>query len=230
VFAEKGGLKGAIDWVPIETIAKTLQVLIEVRAKIIEDLDRTTGINDIMRGTSDARETMGAQRLKTNNTATRIQERQDDFARFCRDIISIMGEIISEHYDPKTLLQVSGAMFDEGLDPPICRRNADACTARQWALPSLRSLAFRLPPAAMPPQAAPIPGAPPAPPGGPMPAGAPIESPEAKMARKEQMITDAIMLLRNDKLRGFRIDIETDSTVAGDAQAEKEAASSSWKA
>lgn len=43
-----------------------------------------------------------------------------------------------------------------------------------------------------------------------------------KQQRKEAMIADAIMLLRNDKLRGFRIDIETDSTVAGDAQAEKE--------
>src|SRR6185312_5311588 len=59
MFAEKGGLKGAIDWVPIEQIAKALQILIEVRAKIIEDLDRLTGISDVMRGTSDSRETMG---------------------------------------------------------------------------------------------------------------------------------------------------------------------------
>jgi hypothetical protein len=118
VFAEKGGLKGAIDWVPVETIAKTLQMLIEVRAKVIEDLDRTTGIQDIMRGTTDARETMGAQRLKSNNAMNRVQEKQDAMARFCRDIINIMGELIAEHYSPETLLQVSGAMYDEGLDPP----------------------------------------------------------------------------------------------------------------
>lgn len=48
------------------------------------------------------------------------------------------------------------------------------------------------------------------------------EPPEQKQQRKMAMIADAIMLLRNDKLRGFRIDIETDSTVAGDAQQEKE--------
>jgi hypothetical protein len=54
---------------------------------IIEDLDRTTGISDIMRGTSDARETMGGQRLKSNNSSTRIRERQDDMARFARDVI-----------------------------------------------------------------------------------------------------------------------------------------------
>jgi len=37
-----------------------------------------------------------------------------------------------------------------------------------------------------------------------------------------QMIAEAIVLLRQDKLRGFRIDIETDSTVQGDAAQEKE--------
>src|SRR5207253_2487508 len=84
-YLEKGGLKAAFDLVDTSNIAKVLEILIEVRAKIMEDLDRTTGISDIMRGTSDARETMGAQRLKTNNSSTRLQERQDDMARFCRD-------------------------------------------------------------------------------------------------------------------------------------------------
>lgn len=212
MFAEKGGLKGAIDWVPIELISTTLKTLIEVRQQIIADLDRTTGISDIMRGTSDARETMGAQRLKTNNSATRIQERQDDVARFCRDIIAIMGEIISEQYRPETLIQVSGAMNDEGLDPP--------------ALP---------PPPMMghnggPPMIAP--GMPPAPPGAMPPAAAtpfpqpgppPEEPPEQKQQRKLAMIMEAIGLLRQDKLRGFRIDIETDSTVQGDMEQEKAA-------
>ena len=118
MFAEKGGLKGAMDWVPLEDIAKTLQILIEVRTQIMQDLDHVTGMSDITRGTSDARETMGGVRLKQNNMNGRLQERQDEMARFCRDTIEIMGEIISEHYDPMTLIQVSGALYDEGLDPP----------------------------------------------------------------------------------------------------------------
>jgi hypothetical protein len=211
MFAEKGGLKGAIDWVPIEQIATTLKILIEVRAKIIEDLDRTTGINDIMRGTSDARETMGAQRLKTNGAQTRIQDEQDEAARFCRDIICIMGEIISEHYDPATLIQVSGAMYDEGLDPPPLP--APPMQAPMMAPPMAPQMPGEQPPTQpgmAPPQAS---GAPPQP---------AEELPEQKQTRKDQMIADAIMLLKNDKLRGFRIDIETDSTIAGDAQEEKE--------
>jgi hypothetical protein len=204
MFAEKGGIKGAIDWVPIEAIAKTLNILIEVRTKIIEDLDRTTGISDIMRGTSDARETMGGQRLKSNNSSTRVRERQDDMARFARDVISIMAEIVSEHYSPETLIQISGAMNDEGLDPP------------SLPSPPLQPSAQPLPPAQMPPQAGP--------PGHMQtaaPAGPPLETPEQKQARKLELISQAIMLLRQDKLRGFRIDIETDSTVQGDAEQEK---------
>lgn len=206
MFAEKGGLKGAIDWVPIEQVANVLKILIEVRAQIIQDLDRMTGISDIMRGTSDARETMGAQRLKTNNSATRIQERQDDMARFCRDIIAIMGEIISEQYRPETLIQVSGAMNDEGLDPPALPPQPS---------PPIAPAAPLGPPGAMPPAA----GMPSPQSGQPMPE----EPPEQKQQRKMTMIMEAIGLLRQDKLRGFRIDIETDSTVQGDMEQEKAA-------
>lgn len=215
MFAEKGGLKSAIDWVPIEQIAKTLQILIEVRKQIVEDLDRTTGINDLMRGTSDARETMGAQRLKSNGSNTRIQDEQDEAARFCRDIICIMGEIISEHYDPKTLVQVSGAMFDEGLDPPALPPvvNQPPPLMGQNGGPQMPGPPAPSQPGMAPPQADAA---------TPAPVQPAEESPESKQARKDEMIARAIELLRNDKLRGFRIDIETDSTIQGDAQEEKQ--------
>src|SRR5262249_17246485 len=51
----------------------------------------------------------------------------------------------------------------------------------------------------------------------------PQESPEQKQKRKLMMLLDGISLLRNEKLRGFRIDIEIDSTVQGDLQMEREA-------
>ena len=191
MFAEKGGLKGAIEWMPLQDIAATLQTLIEVRKEIMNDLDRVTGINDINRGTSDARETLGGVRIKQNSTSGRLQERQDEMARFCRDTISIMGEIVSELYSEETLIQVSGALYDEGLDPP-----------------------------ALPPPMMGHNGGPPMGSGPPQPP--PPENPVMKQQRKLQMILEAIGLLRNDKLRGFRIDIETDSTIQGDAEQEKQ--------
>ena len=223
MFAEKGGLKGAIDWVPIETVANTLKILIDVRSQIMEDLDRTTGIPDIMRGTSDARETMGGQRLKSNNAATRLQEQQDEMGRFCRDVLCIMGEIISEHYSDDTLIQVSGALYDEGLDPPsLAPQIANSAPlppqighngGPPLPAPNTQAIPPQSPP--VPNQAAGVPNVP--------SSQIPQETPEQKEQRKLVMIQQAIQLLRNDKLRGFRIDIETDSTIQGDAQAEKEA-------
>jgi hypothetical protein len=46
---------------------------------------------------------------------------------------------------------------------------------------------------------------------------------QAYEAQKQQLIAKALGLLRQDKLRGFRIDIETDSTIQSEAQEEKKA-------
>lgn len=213
MFAEKGGLKGAIDWVPIEDIAGTLKILIEVRQQIMTDLDMVTGISDINRGTSDPRETMGGVRIKQNASSGRLAERQEEMARYCKDIICIMGEIISELYSPETLIQVSGALHDEGLDPPALAPQA----INAAPLPS-QIVHNGGPPMG---QAQPMPTN--SPPNVPS-ATLPQETPEQKDQRKLMMIMNAIDLLRNDKLRGFRIDIETDSTVQNDPAEEKAAA------
>src|SRR4029077_7944090 len=66
-FAEKGGIAGNISFIPLQEIIGVLQELMTIKDKTIMEMDRLTGINDIMRGTTEARETLGAQRLKTNN-------------------------------------------------------------------------------------------------------------------------------------------------------------------
>lgn len=71
-------------------------------------------------------------------------------------------------------------------------------------------------------------GPPPMPPGQPMPGsmGAPMLPPDPvaiARAKAADMFTQAVALLKNDKLRGFRIDIETDSIVEPDQQAMQQA-------
>jgi hypothetical protein len=51
------------------------------------------------------------------------------------------------------------------------------------------------------------------------PNATPEEQAEAKM-RAQQKIAEAIMMLKNEKIRAFRIDIEDESTIAQDDQAE----------
>ena len=131
----------------------------------------------------------------------RLQERQDEMARFCRDTIEIMGEIISEHYDPMTLIQVSGALYDEGLDPPDLPP-PNPMMGHNGGPPMQSN------PGAQQPGMMPQPGVPPSPPAGPQQPNSaivmPQESPEQKQQRKLMMIMQAIDLLRNEKLRGFQ--------------------------
>ncbi len=227
-FSDKGGLKGQIDFVPIDLISKTLEILIKTRKEIIDDVYQVTGISDIMRGATDPNETMGAQKLKQQNGYGRLNERQEDYARMARDTIAIMGEIICEHFDAKTLLEVSSALQDDGLIP----------SEQPQGPPQAPQMGHNGGPpmqGPMPPQGQPNPGvASPLPPVAPPPgvqqpqpmsspgmAAAPIQP--DPMQAKMDLIAQAISLLKDEKLRGFRIDIETDSTIQPDQQQDKAA-------
>ena len=80
VFAEKGGVAGQISLLPLKEIIGVINELMAVREKIFVEVDRLTGMSDIMRGTTDGRETLGGQRIKTNATGTRLSKRQDTVA------------------------------------------------------------------------------------------------------------------------------------------------------
>lgn len=122
MFAEGGGLKGAIDFVPLDQIQAAIQTLTEVRQQTMIDLDQITGLSDIIRGTSDSRETLGGIRLKNNNAGTRLSESQEEVARFARDTIRIMAEIICKHFSDESIIQASGILFEEALQPDTVMR------------------------------------------------------------------------------------------------------------
>lgn len=233
-FAEKGGVEGNISLLPLKEIMGVLNELQQVRDKAILDMDRLTGISDIMRGTTDARETLGGQRLKSNSSGTRLQRRQNEVARFARDTLRIMADIMCQHFSPQSLIEASGAMYEEGLGT----MDMPSLTTMQ-SPPTMPQLpATTPPPGAMPATGAPglpspssLPGAPfsspaatPAPSQGGLPATIPqpqIPPEVLDQIQGLQRISKAIKLLRNEKLRGFRVDVEVDSTIYGDTQQEK---------
>lgn len=109
-FAEKGGIQGQVDWLPIEQIASVMQQLIGVRDQTIALLYQTTGMSDILRGATDPRETKGAQELKSKFASVRVQAMQDLFAKFATDIQKIKAEIMARHYQPQTMIQQSNIL------------------------------------------------------------------------------------------------------------------------
>lgn len=107
-FAEKGGLKGAVELIPMDMIASTLMTLYETRDKVKQDLYEITGMADIIRGASDPNETATAQRIKSNFASIRLTDMQAEVQRFARDVVVLCAEVLANQFDIKTLAEISG--------------------------------------------------------------------------------------------------------------------------
>lgn len=111
VLSEKGGIKGVVDWFPIEVVGKVLETLIEIRPRVIEQIYELTSISDIMRGATNPRETLGAQKLKAQYSSVRLRLTQEDVALFVSNAMKIKCEIISKHMDPEQIKKQSAIQY-----------------------------------------------------------------------------------------------------------------------
>ena len=148
-ITERGGLAGMIEWIPLRDVADAWQRLMVYRTQLVQSIFELTGISDIQRGSTDPRETKGAQQLKASFGSRRFLPKQQDTQRFFRDLFRIQAEIIAEHFQPETI---------------------------------------------------------------------------AKMAHMEPSpeFEQSVQVMKDDALRSYTIDIETDSTVAADEQMDKQ--------
>lgn len=186
---QAGGVAGGTSFLPIKDIAAVLMQLYEARDIAKRDLFEITGISDIVRGqgSAGAPPTATEQRIKGQFASLRLDDRRKAVARFVRDTIAIIGEIVAEHFSAETVIEMTG-MLDNVMK--------------------------ELPPPA---------------PQGPQQPGMPMQQPDPAMLAQMQkqqalmVLNQALELLKNDKMRTFRIDIETDSTVEADQAVDKEA-------
>jgi hypothetical protein len=111
MFAEKGGLKGVIDWLPLEEVTSALTQLNMARDVIKAQIYEITGISDIVRGATKASETLGAQEMKAKFASIRIQSRQQEVAQFASEILRIKAEIMLKHMQFDTVLKSSGVEY-----------------------------------------------------------------------------------------------------------------------
>ncbi|MGO8178589.1 hypothetical protein [Rhizobium leguminosarum] len=196
-FTDKGGSK-AIVTLPIDEVQKVIIACIQARKQLIEDVYQITGISDIVRGDTQASETATAQRIKSQWGSIRIRDRQSELARFARDIIRLAGEIICDQFQPETLMLVSG------INLPTMAEKQQVQMQMQQMQMAAQQAAARAEQMGQP-----------APPPPEMP-------PQLKQMMQQPTIDEVVQLLRNDSIRGFQIDIETDSTIEPDEDAEKQ--------
>ena len=171
-------LAGAMDMLPLDTIAGALISLYDARDRLSNLIYEISGVSDIIRGQVDPREKLGQSQLKGRFASQRLDKRRRAVELAARDTIRIKAEIMAERYDDRTLREMSG--FDQ--------------------LPEVVNIMQAQP---QPPQ----PGMPP---------------PPDPRQIVEDLWTRARALLKDERLRGFRVEIETNSTIVLDQQEEME--------
>jgi hypothetical protein len=213
-MAEKGGLEGAISWLPMKEIAETLIMLYEAREKVKQDLYEITGMSDIIRGATKASETATAQQIKSNFVTLRLSEKQREMQRFARNTVEIMGNVICRHFGLETIKQISGMQL-------LTEAEKQAIQAAQAAQGSPHGV-----PSPSPGSPGSGPHIPPSPgqPAQALPGSTPGLPPEIQELLQEPSWEQVYQLIQDNPDRSFRIGIETDSTVQADQQQEQEAA------
>jgi len=109
-FAEKQGMKGAIDLVDLTPFASALMSCYQAMEQVKGQIYELMGIADIQRGQTDPSETLGAQIIKSNNAAGRLKTQQHAVVDFATSLLSIKAQIICNHFTDETLVKISGAM------------------------------------------------------------------------------------------------------------------------
>ena len=189
LWKEKGGVRGLIEWVPVDMVIQVLKGCYEARAQILNDIYQITGLSDIIRGESNPNETATAQRLKGQWGSLRVRDRQRDLQRFCRDAIRLKAEIIAEHFSIDTLKVMTNVKL-------LTQAEKQQIEQIMPMLEQAKAAQMPIPPGIEPP-------------------------PEMMELMSEPTWEDVMALLKNDALRSFRIDVETDSTVEPDENAAK---------
>lgn len=116
LFAEKGGIKGAVDWLPITEVVGALDKLRQLRDDTIAMLQRVTGMADIMSGQVSPYEGVGQSEMKVAWGSVRVQALQNQFAQFVSDLLQLQAEVICKHFDPETIVERANVRYM--MEPP----------------------------------------------------------------------------------------------------------------
>ena len=132
-FAEKGGVKGAIDWVPVDQIAKVLIELYKGREDIKAQIYEVSGMSDIIRGATKASETLGAQKIKAQYASMRIQDRQKAVTVYVSEVFNIQGQIMRKHFQIQTIEAMAQVQY-MNEDPQLVQQGLQLLQSPEFEL------------------------------------------------------------------------------------------------
>lgn len=205
-------LSNSIWFMPLDELIKVVNQLYEAQLNCKNTIYEITGIADIMRGLTQASETATAQNIKSKWGGLRLQSMQGAAQDYIRDNLRIVAELAAEHFDLETF---SGMTNLDYATPQEVAQAQQATQIVQQLLQRLHSAQ----PQALPPPPGSAAGPPPAPQIPPQ-----VQQLQAKIQATMQKPKweDVLKLLKNDLQRGYKIGIETNSTLANTSGEDQE--------
>jgi hypothetical protein len=215
-WAAFGGSSEVIIWMPIDQVATTITQVVMLRKQIIDDIYQIIGLSDIMRGATDPQETLGAQELKTEYGSVRIRDKQQELVRLARDLVEITSEVITEKFKETTIIEMSQCQLPtRAMQKQQVDQIQNDLQKQQQAAQKLLQMPQVQQAAQQKPQA--------------------MQQVQSQLQQLQQSAQDAIgkimqqptldqvvKLFRDNRAKSFILDIETDSTINADENAEKQ--------
>lgn len=192
-LAAEKGMQNAIWFWPVEKLIVVLQQLYVAREACKKVIYEITGIADIMRGNSNASETLGAQEIKQQWGTLRLKRLQKEVQRYARDLIRLMLEIAAQKFSAETWAKMTGL--------PFVTKDEQA-QAKQMMMAQQQQAMQQA-------QMAQAQGIQPPPP--------PQPDPHLQLALEAPVWEEVLAILKDDVQRAYKVDIETNSTIEAEA-------------
>lgn len=109
-------LEKAIWFMPLEKLVVVLQQLYAQRQQVKALIYEITGISDILRGSSAASETLGAQEMKQTWATIRIKRMQRSMMKYLRSNLRIMAELAVTKLSAETIAGMTGVELPTAED------------------------------------------------------------------------------------------------------------------
>ncbi len=201
-FAQGGGMQGAVQNYVTQEQINIVRSLYEHRAAVKRDADEMSGMIDLFRGQQTQQdETLGQSEIRKSMGGLRINDKQREFQRYLRDALRLKSEIVVTRFDPDRILEMADLQSLIGESPELSRLRAMAESPQgKQALQTQQGQAQFQ-----------------------------IQQ-QGAVAKQMALIRQALAMLQSDRMRTFKLDIETDATVAVDEVTEKAQASEFIKA
>lgn len=197
-------LSDSIWMMPLNELVGVLQQLYTNREQIKSVIFEISGIADIMRGSTAASETLGAQNLKSQWGSMRLREMQKEAARYCRDYLRLMAELGITQLSQNTIMSITNLQYPTNEQRGVAQQKLMMLQHQKGMLEQQVQIQ-QLPPEQVQQQ---------------------LQEIDGQISQLQEQIEiptweEILELLRNDLLRNYRIDIETNSTIEVDSAEDK---------